>query len=209
MFAIMSNLQTSDKSKVISYSKELRPNIIWDIVKWVGGALMPTGILSGFFYYLTAISLNWIIVLGIFATSLLFMAVSFYFGKNQKANLADESKFDSQSLTEIKPARTILRLQFNPNNVLPLALEVENIWRWYTLQQFLVSYDKKMKQKESVVANTTVFVMFTNPIPLKQVKINCSGALPIFEVKDAGERHAIIIFDGGLSGLVIDIEAIY
>jgi len=53
-----------------------------------------------------------------------------------------------------------------------------------------------------------LFIIFNESIHLKQVKIDGGGMnLPIYEVKDSGPRHAIIVFNGDLSGIIkIDAE---
>jgi hypothetical protein len=50
--------------------------------------------------------------------------------------------------------------------------------------------------------------MFNNPIALKQIRVDSNGTLPLYEVKDQGERHAIIVFNGGIEGLIINVESI-
>lgn len=79
----MSNLEPANKSKVSKFATEIRPNAIWDGFKWLGGALMQTSIASGFLLYLTAISLSWFIVVGLFVISLAFMAIPYFLSRRK------------------------------------------------------------------------------------------------------------------------------
>jgi hypothetical protein len=117
---------------------------------------------------------------------------------------------NGESLTTIEPAGpTHIRLQFNLGNILPLALEQWNIWRWYVLKQVVITTDLNTSNQTTETIFTTLFLVFDKPVFINQFRVDGGGAsLPQFEVKDSGARHAIIVFSGGLAGLVLDIHVV-
>jgi hypothetical protein len=54
----------------------------------------------------------------------------------------------------------------------------------------------------------TLYLVFDKPISIKQFRIDGSGAtLPLHEVKDYGERHAVIQFgEEDLVGVVLSVQ---
>jgi hypothetical protein len=59
------------------------------------------------------------------------------------------------------------------------------------------------------VLSTTVFHVFEDPVAIKQIQFDSGGAqLPIHRVQDSGPRHAIVVFEGDLSGIVVDIRIV-
>ncbi len=72
-------------SKIKTFFTELRPNIIWDVIKFVGGALMYTFFASGFLTVAApTISMNLVVVGGLFFLSLLLLGGSYFFQNRQK-----------------------------------------------------------------------------------------------------------------------------
>lgn len=62
---------------------------------------------------------------------------------------------------------------------------------------------------EERVSLWIIFLTFDKPVAFKQLRIDGGAAqLPRFEVKDAGPRHAIIVFMGDIPASVIEIRAI-
>jgi len=102
---------------------------------------------------------------------------------------------------------TSLRLQFNAGNMVPTALNQTNIWRWFTLTTIIRGVDQKGDTHEQRML--TIFVIFDAPISLKQIVLDAGGAaLPVYEVKDSGPRHAIITLENAISGVVLEIRAV-
>jgi hypothetical protein len=101
---------------------------------------------------------------------------------------------------------TRLRLQFNAGSDIPTSLDMENIWRWYTLTHIIVGKDRRGKQKE--MRMVTIFIIFDKPVAFKQILLNSGGAaLPRPEVKDSGPRHAVIVLGDAIPGVVLEITA--
>jgi hypothetical protein len=103
--------------------------------------------------------------------------------------------------------RTIL--QYNSDNPTPVAQRVQNIWRWYSLSQVL----RQLSPETGAIVNETMivvlFLVFSEPVAVKQLTAKASGGkLPMYEVKDFGPRHAIIVFAGGLADLKVEVQAI-
>jgi hypothetical protein len=50
--------------------------------------------------------------------------------------------------------------------------------------------------------------VFDAPVSFKQIVLDPGGAaLPIYEVKDTGPRHAIIVLQDAIPGIVLEIRA--
>ncbi len=112
----------------------------------------------------------------------------------------------------VTPLPTSLRLQFNAGNVMPLAIEERNIWRWYALAHVIriVRQTATGQTTPETHKEWTLFLVFEKPIPVSQVRIDSGGAvLPAYEVKDFGPRHAIIAFGGDLAGFVLGVEILF
>ncbi len=61
---------------------------------------------------------------------------------------------------------------------------------------------------EQTVLFWSLYLNFDRPVAIKQILVDGNGfALPIFEIKDQSDRHAILVFDGNLGGAVIDVKA--
>jgi hypothetical protein len=55
-----------------------------------------------------------------------------------------------------------------------------------------------------------VFLVFSAPISYKQIIVDGNGAeLPVYEVKDATSLTALLVFNGDLSGRIINIHALF
>lgn len=106
------------------------------------------------------------------------------------------------------PAETYLRLQFNHGNLLPQAVGLANIWRWYALYN-----DFAVIGPEGVQAHArswSVFMMYDSPVIFQQFRIDGGGAaLPRFEVKDSSQRHVVVWFGGELAGTTVDIRLVH
>jgi len=121
-------------------------------------------------------------------------------GPVRDANTPGRTDFAQAQSRPIGPIPTSLQLQFLSNDVQPKIVGLTNVWRWYTLS----GVDPISKKRVQII----LFIIFNESIHLKQVKIDGGGMnLPIYEVKDSGPRHAIIVFNGDLSGIIkIDAE---
>ena len=118
-------------------------------------------------------------------------------------------KTERREETIMKPHATHLRLQFNVGNAIPFAIEQGNIWRWYALANIFQPIDPSGKKKLEGIRVWTLFLVFDKPIAVKQFRIDGGGAtLPIYEVKDSSQRHAVISFNGDLTSLVLHVQAL-
>ncbi len=110
-------------------------------------------------------------------------------------------------------APTHLRLQFNPANQDVQGIELENIRTWYALYNTFTTLTINPNQPQAqpqqhVIRSWSLFLTFEKSIQSKQILVRSEGfALPAYEVKQSGDRHAVINFLGDLTG-VIDINAI-
>lgn len=112
-----------------------------------------------------------------------------------------------------KTIPTNLRLQFQPNSIIPTCLEAKNVFRWYTICNILTPVQSpgarnKVRTKRST-RQWFIFLVFEQPTSVKQITIDGHGAtLPICEVKDSGPRHAVVYINGDVGGALIDITCI-
>jgi hypothetical protein len=112
-------------------------------------------------------------------------------------------------LYEIPPPAKIptrLRIQFSGGNALPREIDQQNIWRWYAAAQLRKGVSPDKPPVEFIV-NWTLFLMFDRPVDLTQLRIDGGAQLPRHEVKDANARYAIIVFDGDMPSLVLELSA--
>jgi len=97
------------------------------------------------------------------------------------------------STTASTPDETRIRLQFGAANTLPTAVEVENIWRWYALQQIVGLLGPNERHE---VRTWTLFLTLDKPFNANQILVESNEALPQYEVKDRDPRSVVIAFMG-------------
>jgi hypothetical protein len=101
--------------------------------------------------------------------------------------------------------RTSCKLSFT-NDGNPTATSLENIRRWYALNNFITLFDKE-KENEQTFGVTILFLNFESPINLKQIHIYSSGTpLPRYEVKDRDSHYVIIVFSKILSNTMLNVD---
>jgi hypothetical protein len=102
---------------------------------------------------------------------------------------------------------TRIHLQFGAPNTLPIASDLQNIWRWYTLNNIveMVPADGTPRRE---IKTWNIFITFDQPIDVKQIVINSDQPLPAYEVKDVSNRSAVIAFMSDLANIGIDIHAL-
>jgi|GEM_PF-6167632 len=87
-------------SKIKSFINDIAPNAYWDAIKFIayllGAAIMSTGISSWFLHSLTTISLNSIIIFGLFIISLLFITAAYLIGNQQKQPSPENAQVQNQ-----------------------------------------------------------------------------------------------------------------
>jgi len=126
-----------------------------------------------------------------------------------RATLHTTASIGAQVTVVKPPVQTRLKLQFSGGDTLPIAIDQDNIWRWYTLANVIKGYDPTTQMIKEAGRIWTVFLIFDEPTNFKQIRIDGSGAsLPMHEVKDSSIRGAVIVFMGELSGIVVDIQLI-
>ena len=117
------------------------------------------------------------------------------------------SVIPSSPIGSIKPRPTNLKLQFSTSNVHPTAIIKENIWYWTTLKHIMKGQNAKGKTIGEQIMFKTLFLVFDQPIPIKEIRIDGNGAdIPRYEVKTQSARHAVIVFSDDLTHLVLNIE---
>jgi len=132
-----------------------------------------------------------LVLLGLLGVALLVTVLSFRFRRKPRA------------------IPTSLKIQFNAGNVLPTAIEVQNIWRWYALTHIIRGVDPKGETPPVEHRILTIFVMFDRPVAFKQITLDAAGAaLPSHEIKDCGPRHAIIALESYIPGVVLSIKTL-
>jgi hypothetical protein len=108
---------------------------------------------------------------------------------------------------------TSLRLQFNPNSLIPTCLDIHNIANWYSMRHSFIVNElptKKSQQgRQQEFRCWTIHIVFDRPITLRQVVVDTHGVqLPLLEVKDRSTRHAIILISGDIPAAVMDITCV-
>lgn len=106
-----------------------------------------------------------------------------------------------------RPPPTSIRIRFNEGNATPVAIESQNIWRWYALDNVFQPIDRETNKPKEPKVVCNLFLVFEEPTRVAQVRIDATGApLPPNEVKDRSERHVVVAFYGGLSRLVLNVQ---
>lgn len=101
--------------------------------------------------------------------------------------------------------RTSCKLSFT-NDGNATAISLENVRRWYVLNNFICALDKETGIERRVGA-TIIFLNFASGINIKQVHIYSSGQLlPLYEVKDRDSHYIIIVFSKVLSNTILNID---
>ncbi|AGK58568.1 hypothetical protein HYPDE_34483 [Hyphomicrobium denitrificans 1NES1] len=104
------------------------------------------------------------------------------------------------------PLATMLRIQTYSDARLPTRRQQENIWRWYTLSNRIRGRDANGTETD-IAIQFFVFLVFETPVAVGQVLVSSPDMqLPSHEVKDSGPRHAIIVFNGGVSAGEIEVR---
>jgi hypothetical protein len=102
---------------------------------------------------------------------------------------------------------TRLRLEFGGVNTLPVATDLHNIWRWYTLLNITVLNHTDGTTKE--LKTRTLFLTLETPIDIKQVLITrVAGILPRHEVKDTSARSVVIVFLEDVVDATLDVRLV-
>jgi hypothetical protein len=112
-----------------------------------------------------------------------------------------------------KAIQTSLRLQFYPNSINPICLELHNISNWYALRQsFLINEapSPQFPQGRQIEARTwTIYIVFDRPVAMRQVVFDAHGAqVPTIEAKDRSARHVVIYFSSDMPGALLDINVV-
>jgi hypothetical protein len=183
------------------FDKDLTKGIVGNIIAaplLYAIAVMITAI-TGLLTYLKGLSLHWAILLGV-GTAV---------GITLSANLASLIIVRHRKQGGVlRVERTSLRLQYNAGSYVPLMLSEENIYRWYSFVQ-IAKFLKPRGKEVTETMSTTLFIVFNTPVAIKQIRIDGGGAkLPLHEVKDYSERHAVLSFLGELQSIVLHIEVI-
>ncbi|MGD0418570.1 MAG: hypothetical protein ABSA68_03145 [Xanthobacteraceae bacterium] len=112
-----------------------------------------------------------------------------------------------------KAIQTSLRLQFYPNSINPICLELHNISNWYALRQsFLINEapSPQFPQGRQIEARTwTIYIVFDRPVAMRQVVFDAHGAqVPTIEAKDRSARHVVIYISSDMPGALLDINVV-
>ncbi|MDQ3747881.1 MAG: hypothetical protein M3367_02530 [Acidobacteriota bacterium] len=109
-----------------SFLKDIQANAAWDGIKLLlqglyilGGAIMSTGAFAAFLHLFTVVSLDWMIIIGLFLLSSVLIVITYLFASLQKISpLTEEIK-------EVKTKEGEFKQPFNVNNSNSLV-EVRN-----------------------------------------------------------------------------------
>ena len=112
-----------------------------------------------------------------------------------------------------KIVKTDLRLQFQPNNLNPVCLDMHNIANWYAIRHEVniqESPSKKFPQgRQHQIRSWSLYLVFERLVALKQIRIDANGAqVPVIEVKDRSPRHAVILISGDMPAAILDINIV-
>lgn len=122
--------------------------------------------------------------------------------------VAYENRPRTQSQTDIAPRgtnlETRLSLKFGSAGSLPIEDGIANVARWYALANVVVMVAADNTRKE--IRTWNVFITFEKPVQVRQVVISSKDALPSYEVKDFGDKSAVIAFVGDLSNVSLEIS---
>lgn len=70
-------------AKLKELATEQRPNIVWLLLSWIGGAMLSTSILTSLLHWLQSIPLNLQLILSLFILSLFLLAAAYFFARRQ------------------------------------------------------------------------------------------------------------------------------
>ncbi len=102
---------------------------------------------------------------------------------------------------------TRLRLQFNGGNTMPTGIEQKNIWRWYALTTVVSGLNPKTHKIQEGGRDWILFMIFDKPVNYNEVHVDANGGnLPLYDVKDSTAREAIVVFNGPLAGVIINVQ---
>jgi hypothetical protein len=142
---------------------------------------------------------------GGFALSVLWVAGEQFLAKpdapSAKSPKRTAAKKDllAPSITESR-----LRLHFRPENSVPGAEELLNIWRWYALQHIVNFLGPQGQRGESRA--WTLFITLDKPMNVSQIRVESNAKLPQYEVKDSDGRSAVIAFMGPITDAIVDVR---
>ena len=111
------------------------------------------------------------------------------------------------------PIATSVRLQFQPNGIIPVNLDAKNIKYWYALRnaaQINEGPSANFPQGRQVEFRYwIIFLIFERAVAFRQILVNSNGVgLPEAEVKDRGTHHAIVIIGRDIAAETIEISAL-
>ncbi len=102
---------------------------------------------------------------------------------------------------------TSLLLQYNAPGAYPLEVGMTNIKYWYTFHQDFIEIDSKTGQQSLKARIWTVFLVFEKPVSIRQFRVEAGGAgLPTYEIKAQSPWHAVIVFSGEVSGVIVNFR---
>ena len=73
----------------------------------------------------------------------------------------------------------------------------------------IIAIDPEQGTKQETQRTWLLVVIFDRPVVIKELQFDGSGAtLPLSGVKDQSPRHAVILFNGDLQGMVLRLHVI-
>jgi len=109
---------------------------------------------------------------------------------------------NQEKVKKLENKLTDLRLSFPGNGRTPTPERNNNVFRWYALSNIIQLVDPISGNSHSIIS-WTLFIVFDDPINVKFLHLNQSIAdFPNYEVKDVGQRHAIITINGDFNGII-------
>jgi hypothetical protein len=108
-------------------------------------------------------------------------------------------------ITPPKAADTKIRLYFDSNSQVT-ERGVANIWRWRAETIALHLMSLKTGDPAGTAEFCCIFLVFTEPVQVRQIVVSAVTPLPQYEVRDFSERSAVILFHKALRNTEVSIQ---
>ena len=111
-----------------------------------------------------------------------------------------------KSESRLRRIRTDLAIRFTPPSINPEKVSLHNIWYWYALCNIVNVHEQGGAIHQA--RSWSVFLVFNEPIGVKQVLVESDAPIPMAEVKSSGPRHAVVAFSGDIPATVVRIRVV-
>jgi hypothetical protein len=151
---------------------------------------------------------RWLALVGLSCGPLLSLLLVYFFWVNTRpSHQVKAATSQQQPMIQGSHHLTRVFLQFDADGV-PHTVQQDNIFHWFALWHaytYKAADDLQMHTQKTL----TLYLEFTDPVYCKEFKITGIGVhLPLYEVKDQTERHAIIEFTGPIANGMVSVDLI-